>query len=510
MHASARPASSEAGLSFSGVALLAALLAFAPLIKGGNRPLPLIILESAAVVLLCLLLTRPHFGNQLPRTLLAALTVLVALPLIQLIPIPMSLWEYLPGRRYYAEAMSGVGVTQDFRVASLLRNVTEAAWLTLLVPIAVFLATLATDQQRLKYLVNLFIGLALLQAIIGLAQFGTGSLSVLWPEPGARFASVSANGTYANSNHLAGLLEMALPVVLGLLIAHLQLGGGKKFRPIQQSSIRQRISRLFSSGIRFNLVALYAAAGLGILLGIVFSRSRTGIALAMLGILLSSLVFGSRVGGKRSSRIITVFMVIGSALVLEIGLAPVLARFASQGASDPYRWSVYTSTLQGIREFFPLGSGFGTYPTVFRRFQPGDVPEFVNHAHNDYLEWLFEGGLPAALLMLVFLALYLLRWRQIWPREDYWLPYDFKRISAGIALLLMGLHGLIDFNLHIPANAVFFAFLAGVFFHPEAPARQVPGTPPKKVPVIAKPEPPPVTVAKPQPADDQVRNPFAD
>lgn len=50
----------------SGVALLAALLAFAPLIKGGNRPLPLIILESAAVVLLCLLLTRPHFGNQLP------------------------------------------------------------------------------------------------------------------------------------------------------------------------------------------------------------------------------------------------------------------------------------------------------------------------------------------------------------------------------------------------------------------------------------------------------------
>lgn len=167
------------------------------------------------------------FRQSAPRTLLAALTVLVALPLIQLIPIPMSLWEYLPGRRYYAEAMSGVGVTQDFRVASLLRNVTEAAWLTLLVPIAVFLATLATDQQRLKYLVNLFIGLALLQAIIGLAQFGTGSLSVLWPEPGARFASVSANGTYANSNHLAGLLEMALPVVLGLLIAHLQLGGGK-------------------------------------------------------------------------------------------------------------------------------------------------------------------------------------------------------------------------------------------------------------------------------------------
>ncbi|MGB9495591.1 MAG: hypothetical protein WCA83_12420, partial [Azonexus sp.] len=92
MHATARPASSEAGLSFSGFALLAALLAFAPLIKGGNRPLPLLILESAAVVLLCLLLIRPQFAERLPRTLLLALAVLVALPLIQLVPLPMALW----------------------------------------------------------------------------------------------------------------------------------------------------------------------------------------------------------------------------------------------------------------------------------------------------------------------------------------------------------------------------------------------------------------------------------
>ena len=505
----ARPASSEAGLSFSGFALLAALLAFAPLIMGGNRPLPLLILESAAVVLLCLLLIRPQFGDRLPRTLLLALAVLVALPLIQLIPLPMSLWEYLPGRSLYAEAMAGVGITPQYHAASLLPNITEASWLTLLVPVAVFLATLATDQRRLKQLVNLFIGLALLQAIIGLAQFGTGSLSVFSPEPGARFASVSAHGTYANSDHLAGLLEMALPIVLGLVIANIQLGGGSKFQAGRQPNFRQRLSRLFSSGIRFNLVALYVAAGLGILLGLIFSRSRTGIGLAMLAILLSALVFGSRLGGKRSTRLITLFTVIGSALALEIGLAPVLARFASQGVSDPYRWSIYTNTIQGIREFFPVGSGFGTYPTVFRHFQPGDVPEFVNHAHNDYLEWLFEGGLPAALLMLVFLTLYLLRWRQIWPREEHWSPYAFMRISAGLGLLLIGLHGLIDFNLHIPANAVFFAFLAGVFFHPEAPAPQVPDTPHKEAPEIARPAPPPALVAG-QPAGAQIRNPFAD
>ena len=270
--------------------------------------------------------------------------------------------------------MARSGITPQYHAASLLPNITEAAWLTMLVPVAVFLATLANDQLRLKQLANLFIGLALLQAIIGLAQFGTGSLSVFSPEPGARFAGVSAHGTYANSDHLAGLLEMALPVVLGLLIANIQLGGGRKFRASQQPKFRQRLSRLFKQRNPLQCGRALRCRW-PVLLGLIFSRSRTGIGLAMLAILLSALVFGSRLGGKRSTRVITIFTVLGSALALEIGLAPVLARFASQGMSDPYRWSIYTSTLQGIWEFFPVGSGFGTYPTVFRRFQPGDVPK---------------------------------------------------------------------------------------------------------------------------------------
>ena len=344
----ARPASKEAGLSFSGVAFLGATLAFAPLVKGGNRPFPLLILELAAIALFCILLIRPQFRQRLSRAALIALGILVALPVVQLIPIPESIWALLPGRDHYLGALKGVGVEPAHRSLSLIPNFTESAWLAVLLPVSVFLATVATDKSSLKNLVNLFIGLALLQAIIGLAQFGTGSLTVFWPEPGARFASVSAHGTYANSDHLAGLLEMALPVVLGLLVANVRLGSGGKVRSTQRPTIRQRLSRLFTSGIRFNLVAIYVAAGLGILLGLIFSRSRTGIALAMLGILLCALVFGSHVGGKRSTRVISIFSVFGCALALEIGLAPVLARFASDGVTDPYRWSIYMSTLQGI------------------------------------------------------------------------------------------------------------------------------------------------------------------
>lgn len=507
-----RPASDEAGLAFSGVAILGAMLIFAPLIMGGNRPLPLLILELAATVLLCLLLLRPDLGKQLSRPFLIALGLLVALPLLQLLPLPDFVWNWLPGRDFYGAASSAAGVTPKYRTVTLIPSATESALLALLVPLAVFLATVSTSEAQLKQLINLFIGLAVLQAIIGLAQFGSGSMTVLASLEGEGVSA--AHGTYPNSDHLAGLLEMALPVALGLLIANIQIGSSTPAQSSRKPPLRQRISRLFSSGIRFNRVAIYAAAGFAILLGLTFSHSRTGVSLAMLGILVCSLVFGRWVGGQRSTRLITVFTVIAVALALEIGLSSVLGRFTGKGMTDDLRWSIFAGTIQGIREFFPIGSGFGTYPAVFRRFQPGNIPEFVNHAHNDYLEWLFEGGLLAAVLMIVFLVLYLLRWRKVWPREEYCPPYGFMRISAGIGLLMIGLHGLVDFNLHIPANAVFFAFLAGVFFHQATPAKPAhsPRSPkareePATTPVRA---PTPVTVPEPPVPAADIRNPFAD
>jgi len=503
-----RPASNEAGLAFSSFAILGAMLIFAPLIMGGNRPVPLLILELAAIILLGLHLLRPSSNQPLSRPLLILLGGLVALPLVQLLPLPEFLWNWLPGRSFYGAASSAVGSPPGYRTLSLIPYITESALLALLVPVAVFLATVSTSEAQLKQLTNLFVGLAVLQAIIGLAQFGTGSMTVL---PGLEGEGISAaHGTYPNSDHLAGFLEMALPVALGLLIANIEVGSAPPPLSTRKVPIRQRISRLFTSGIRFNLVAIYGAAGLAILLGLTFSHSRTGVALAMLGILVCSLVFGRRVGGQRSSRLVVAFTVIAIALALEIGLSSVLSRFTGKGMTDDMRWSIYAATIQGIREFFPFGSGFGTYPAVFRRFQPGNIPEFVNHAHNDYLEWLFEGGLAAALLIIGFLALYLLRWRKIWPREAYCPPYGFMRMSAGIGLLLMGLHGMIDFNLHIPANAVYFAFLAGVFFHQASPAKSRQSARPAKTRPDPTPTPAPVKIPEPPAPAPDIRNPFAD
>ena len=124
---------------------------------------------------------------------------------------------------------------------------------------------------------------------------------------------------------------------------------------------------------------------------------------------------------------------------------------------------ILASSLDGIGQFFPFGSGAGTYPSVYPLFQPVELGRyFINHAHNDYLEALFQQGIFSLLFILLALAVF---FRQ-WPRllvKGRWGSFRFIQVGAGVGLLLIALHSLVDFNLQIPANTIFFSFLAAVF-----------------------------------------------
>jgi O-antigen ligase len=75
------------------------------------------------------------------------------------------------------------------------------------------------------------------------------------------------------------------------------------------------------------------------------------------------------------------------------------------------------------------------------------------------------GGLPAAILIAASLLLCCRQWVKVW-RWKHDSNFYFIQIGAGMGVFLLLLHTLVDFNLHIPANAIFFAFLLGIFFHP--------------------------------------------
>jgi O-antigen ligase len=457
MKQGSRPIHKRDGFEFLAFYLLAAMLLFAPLIKGGNRPLPLLMLELAAVLLLAFPMARPIFRQQLSTGLLLGLALLMLLPLLQLLPMPFSMWQTLPGRDVYAGALTAFGTTSNTHPLSLLPMATEVALLALLPPVAVFLAAVSLPENALRKCVYLFIAIATAQAVYALVQFGGGATTTFRTS----LADIGTGvGTYVNRNHLAGMLAMALPLSLGLLASRVG-HAGEQLRYRSKSLLRRMAGSL--NPARLNQTLIFSAISIVILLGAIFSRSRTGIMLAMLGIFLTAVLYGFRIGGRRSTNLVTVLSVIGLALAVEVGLAPVLERFSAEALEDA-RWSIFGSSITALGQFFPFGSGLGTFPDIYRRFQPAEIDLFVNHAHNDYIEYLFEGGLMAAVVILLFLFAYVRAWPRL-LRLQRWGTLSFMQAGAGIGLLLMALHGLTDYNWHIPANAIYFALMAGVFLH---------------------------------------------
>jgi O-antigen ligase len=431
--------------------LIITILLIGPLFYGGNRPLPLLFLSLIAIALLAHVAIAPRFYHQLNKLWLLLLGLLVALPILQLIPIPFSWWQHLPAQQHYAQALEIALAQSDSntilhaRPLSLVPDQTEYALLALLPPMAIFLVCIGLKTSLLRGLVPIFLGMAAFQALLALMEYGIGH---------------SANGTFVNRDHLAGFLEMALPMSVAMLVASL---GQAKPISSHKRSFRDRL-RVFIYNY-CNRTVLYGAIALAVLLGLIFTQSRTGVGLAMLIILICAVLFSKRLGGNNAYGMVGTYAAIGISLAVLIGLVPVLDRFVLNDHMQDARWVIYATMQQVIADSLPFGTGVGSFAEVFPRYHPVEITGVVvNRAHNDYLEWIMEGGVVAAMLIIGFLSLYVMRWRALWLSQR-WDTFHFIQIAAGIGLLAILLHSLVDFNLRIPANQIYFAFIAALFFH---------------------------------------------
>jgi O-antigen ligase len=441
------------------------LMGLSPLIRGGNRHVALVLLEWLALIVLLALMaqglkdSRRTHGAVVPseRLFQLAIGAFALAPLwtavLQLVPLPASLWGALPGRALYAEALAVAKVSDSgYFALSLTPDATWTSVMAGLPLVAAFLLAQFCSSPQLHRLVQALVVFAAAQAVLGLLQMG--------PFPGLSFGSVKggrAIGTFANRNHFASYLAMTVPLAILIFrqATASALGAGRgqgKGRPM---------SVLWGVALFLILSAVLASASRG--------GTVTCLVVAVLAVIL--LPQGADHRSTRRHWGSAGVAAILALVALAVGLDALLARFEGEGSYlAGERWLYVIGTWHGAREFWPFGSGLGSFASVFPAFQPIGVHGFVEHAHNDYVQLLMECGLLAVVLgafALVLIARQVaslgLRARSMGLNSA-----ELLQASCGLGLLAVLLHSWVDFNLRIPANAILAAFLLGAFLRPLA------------------------------------------
>jgi O-antigen ligase len=179
--------------------------------------------------------------------------------------------------------------------------------------------------------------------------------------------------------------------------------------------------------------------------------------------LLGFLVRVPKRGKKQLLKAVGLALVAGL-LAAWLGVGWTVERFESSTPGEisrDRRVSMFRDTWQIFLHHPWAGTGLGTLETVYPRYESHYGGLVVDHAHNDYLELLADTGLVGGVCVLAFIALLFQRALSNLRSAKNLVSRSFY---AGALVACTGLlvHSLVDFNMHIPANALLFLLLAGL------------------------------------------------
>jgi tetratricopeptide (TPR) repeat protein len=274
-------------------------------------------------------------------------------------------------------------------------------------------------------------------------------------------------GPYINRNHFAGYQAMAIILGLGLLLT-------QPVRARREEALlwRHRLLHWFGFLSPGRLLLTFA---LSLMTGaMIMAASRGGVLSLFSALLGLGLLLHQHQLRLHRRIVLTLSLMAMVGMGLWLGTAPLMKRFEQLTANAwAGRLPAFHAAWEISKDFPLVGIGYEAFPVVSARYQPvNDINQRFVHVHNDYLQLLAETGwMGAGLLvggMLFLVRAIVLKWR---TRRD---PFVQTMAAAGLAALVsIGLHSLVDFNLHIPANALLFTtVLALTFACAHLPSRQ--------------------------------------
>jgi len=456
-----------------------AILVFVPLPIGSVEEWAIFVFEAATLVLFLIyaagtILTRKkgaaaHSGSgtgdgRIPRAVKILLGIFLGISILQILPLPHAIVKIFSPRAaaiYQGLARDGLAGwdARSWWTLSLAPRLSVGK-LVLLICYGLFaflVLRTVRSRRRIEIFALVMIGSALFQAFYGMAETFSGTEMIFGRQKEYNIGSVT--GTYVNRNHFAGLMEMIFPLSLGYLLAK-----SKYFLMEKGLTWRQKFLWLSQGSVQRTF--LFGLGSVFIGTGLIFSKSRSGVMIFLVTLLLAAAAIGSwrelsesADDRKRLKGIVRMVAAAVLGLVLWVGIGPVIERFGEMDVSREARRTFMSNTLKMIGGFPLAGTGKGTYLYAYPMYKKVDDRLQLSYAHNDYLEYTAENGIiaggcliAAGIWLFVFLAG---KWRK--RRNNFAKGVGLGAILGILALLI---HGFTDFNLQIPANAVYFVGLS--------------------------------------------------
>lgn len=435
-----KPASPSIGVEeiVAGAFLLIALL-LGGASAGGFMANAMIQLVAALLIVWGLTTREWHRDQRAERVPLVLALVLLGYMLIQLVPLPPALWTLLPGRERVVEGFTAIGLLPlPWMPISLVPNGTWSGVTAMLPPIAALIVGIWFGRRAVQIAIWALLVAVLASVLVGLGQLSGGAESPLYfYRPNTNIGS--AVGFFSNSNHQATLMLMALPLAAGV-------------------GALARIDGDETGAATVAWIAVPAVALLA-LLGLLAAGSLAGLLLSPIALAGAYLIFGKSLPRRARLWFLAAGGTVVAVAVVIVLLSPSIADFGStnldgSGMSRGHMWPIAGSAIAAAG--LPLGSGYGSFAPVFRQFEdPALVgATHANHAHSDLIEFVLEGGVVGAILLVLFLGWYVGRTWTIWLRSS---PRDPLNCAASVAVGLVLLHSLVDYPLRTAAIAVPFA-----------------------------------------------------
>lgn len=371
------------------------------------------------------------------------LIVLAGLATLQFIPLPPIIWHLLPGRGTIVRGFELAGMSQPWLPLSLDPWGTLQSLVWLLPAIAIFVAMRSSQAPAIRHTVWVVATLAYASALLAALQ--------VFQDTGYFYAITNRGngvGPFANSNHFGSFMLATMT-----LVAAQWLHDVPTRRPARQA---------IPSALQ--LAGLLAPCVLGVFL----SNS-----LACM-LLLIPVLFGISLLARSDFTIKWPWLVLG-ALVFSVGLVWLFASglvandlMSKSGTAGISRGEFLSNGLRMLRDFLPFGSGLGTFREIYPWYEdPAQVgTTYVNHAHNDWLEFLIETGIFGAVLLFVFARWFIADAWKLWsgPRSDHLLA-----LGATMAIGTIAVHSLVDYPLRTAAISSLIALSCVVIRRPAEP-----------------------------------------